>query len=149
VRLVAGEDPSIAQHLDVRAVVDELPFLAGEQARADSRKRGRKRLALVWRARCARQGDGHGRLVFSCQLVASLAAIGQLPPVKGRTPRDRRMRTRIRAPEARRIAVNVAASIAVSRNAILHSSELLAKASMASAVRRAVRRLKRTASSLP
>src|SRR5260370_16541821 len=70
-----------------------------------------------------------------------MAAIGQLPPVKGRTPRDRRMRTRIRAPEARRIAVNVAASIAVSRNAILHSSELLAKATMASAVRRAVRRV--------
>src|SRR6266851_5884638 len=70
-----------------------------------------------------------------------MAAIGQLPPVEGRTPRDLRMRARIRAPEARRIAVNVAASIAVSRNAILHSRELLAKASMASEMRRAVRRL--------
>src|SRR5438477_12758822 len=70
-----------------------------------------------------------------------MAAIGQLPPVEGRTPRDLRMTARIRAPEARRIAVKVAASIAVSRSAIRHSRELLAKASMASAVRRAVRRL--------
>ena len=70
-----------------------------------------------------------------------MAAIGQLPPAVGRTPRSRSSSTSNRAPEASRMAVKLAASIAVSRSATRQSSELLAKASMANTVSRATRRL--------
>ena len=70
-----------------------------------------------------------------------MAAIGQLPPFVTPTPRSRRMTSRIRAPEARRSEVKLAASIDVSVSATRQSSELLAKASMANRVRRGVRRL--------
>src|SRR5260370_27145761 len=69
-----------------------------------------------------------------------MAAIGQLPPAVGRTPRVRSRSASIRAPETRRIAVKLAASIAVSFSATRHSNELLAKASIAKKVRKAVRR---------
>src|SRR5262245_35186078 len=68
-------------------------------------------------------------------------AIGQLPPVDGRTPRERRMRTSINAPEASRMAVKLAASMVVSRRATRQSSELPAKASIANVVTRTMRRL--------
>src|SRR5258708_5209464 len=70
-----------------------------------------------------------------------MTAIGQLPPAVGASPRRRRMTTSISAPEASRIEVKLAASIAVSRSAMRHSRELLANASIASAVRRGTRRL--------
>jgi hypothetical protein len=69
-----------------------------------------------------------------------MAAIGQLPAAEARRPRILRMTRRIRAPDARRTAVKVAASMSVSRSAARQSSELLAKANMASAARRGTRR---------
>ena len=68
-----------------------------------------------------------------------MAAIGQLPAAIGRCPRERNRIASTSAPEARRIDVKVAASIDVSRKATRQSSELLAKASIANTVRRAVR----------
>jgi len=67
------------------------------------------------------------------------AAIAQLPPSAGRAPRRRTITASISAPEASRIEVKLAASIVVSRSAMRHSSELLAKASIASVVRMAMR----------
>ena len=65
----------------------------------------------------------------------------QLPPLDGRTLRARSSTTSMSAPDASRMAVKLAASISVSRNATRQSSELPAKASMAKAVRSGMRKV--------
>src|SRR6185369_12528880 len=70
-----------------------------------------------------------------------MAAIAQLPADRGWAFRANMIAASTRAPEARRIEVKLAASIAVSRSAMRQSSELPAKANMANRVSAAMRGL--------
>src|SRR5258708_2397179 len=70
-----------------------------------------------------------------------MAAIGQLPAAVGRDLRASMIAASTSAPEASRMVVKLAASIAVSRSAMRQSSELPANASMANTVSRVTRRL--------
>ncbi len=70
-----------------------------------------------------------------------MAAIGQLPAVRGWDFRASMIAASTSAPETRRIEVKLAASIAVSRNAMRQSSELPANANMANRVSAATRGL--------
>src|SRR5258708_6697592 len=70
-----------------------------------------------------------------------MAAIGQLPADRGCDRRASMIAASTNAPDASRIEVKLAASIAVSRSAMRQSSELPAKASMANRVSEATRGL--------
>src|SRR5216683_2682206 len=70
-----------------------------------------------------------------------MAAIAQLPADRGWDLRASMIAASTTAPEARRIEVKLAASIAVSRSAIRQSSELPANANMANRVSAATRGL--------